>query len=346
MPPAPDVARETLARRLREQATWCRELGSEFSGILLDGAAEDVEAGGPTLDVLAGFESEADGSALALRLLGAIQRQVLLGELPEVGRHYPSVGGDGDASAAWPAFRAALAERREAIRRLVARPCQTNEVGRSAALLGGFLEVARRTRLPLRLLEIGASAGLNMRWDQYRYEAADRAWGDPASPVQFKESFGVPPPMHGDAQVVERRGCDLRPIDPTSPDGSLTLRSFIWPDQPQRLRRLEGAIEVARRVPATVEQMDAASFLKRELASPRAGVATVAYHSVFIQYVDRAGRAGIAAAIEGAQAAATTEAPVAYLRMEPGRGTIEVRLGDELLGTATAHGAGVRWLVS
>ena len=346
MPPASEVARETLARRLREQAPGCRDLGSEFSGTVLDRAAEDIEAGGPTLNVLAGFESEADGSALALRLLGAIHRLVLTGALPELARHYPSVGGDGDASAAWPAFRAALGERREEIRRLVAWPCQTNEVGRSAALVGGFLEVARRTRLPLRLLEIGASAGLNLRWDQYRYEAADRTWGDPASPVRFTESFEVPPPMHGDARVVERRGCDLRPIDPTGPDGSLTLRSFIWPDQPARLRRLEGAIEVARLVPATVEQMDAASFLNRELASPRAGVATVVYHSVFIQYVDAAGRARIGTAIGSAQERATVGAPVAYLRMEPDHGAFEVRLDDELLGTASGHGAAVRWLVS
>ncbi|MCB1040214.1 MAG: DUF2332 family protein, partial [Acidimicrobiales bacterium] len=61
---------------------------------------------------------------------------------------------------------------------------QTNEVGRSATLLGGFLEVGRGG-LPLRVLEVGASAGLNLRFDRYRYVAAGRSWGPAQSPLQF-----------------------------------------------------------------------------------------------------------------------------------------------------------------
>src|SRR5204863_254585 len=82
----------------------------------------------------------------------------------------------------WPAFRDTLEQQRDTLRGLVHRPCQTNEVGRAAALFGGFLLVARETGLPLRLLEIGASAGLNLRWDHYRYEQGDAGWGDRASP--------------------------------------------------------------------------------------------------------------------------------------------------------------------
>ena len=103
-------------------------------------------------------------------MMAAIHRLVLQDRLPQLAPHYPSVGGDGDAALAWPLFREALTEPGAEIRRLIAGGCQTNEVGRSAALLGGFLEVAHRTRLPLRILEIGASAGLNLRWDRYRYE--------------------------------------------------------------------------------------------------------------------------------------------------------------------------------
>ena len=51
-------------------------------------------------------------------------------------------------------------------------------MGPVGALLGGFLEVAHRTKLPLRILEVGASAGLNLNWDRYRYESTDGAWGD------------------------------------------------------------------------------------------------------------------------------------------------------------------------
>lgn len=68
-----------------------------------------------------------------------------------------------------------------------------------------------------------------------------------------------------------------------------------------------------------------------------ADVATVVYHSVFLQYVDEPGRRRIDEAL--------ASAPVFHLRMEPGEGTFEIRLDDELLGTCRAHGTGVRWLV-
>ena len=328
--PAP---REVLAGRLRSQA---QGMASPFYVSLLESAATDLEAGGPVWDVLDGYESEHEWAALALRLMGAVHRLVLNETLPELAPHYPSVGGDGDASAAWPLFRQALIDHRPEIGRLVSRGCQTNEVGRSAALLGGFLEVAERARLPLRILEIGASAGLNLRWDRYRYESAEGAWGDPISPVRFDHAFEVPPPLNRTADVAERKGCDLDPIDPTSEEGALTLRSFIWADQLSRLSLLDGAIKVAEEVPAEVERLDAASFLERELARPRDDVATVVYHSVVMQYVSAEQRARISRAID--------DSSVYYLRMEPISATFEVRLGDELLGTTGPHGMRVRWL--
>jgi len=331
--PAP---REVLAGRLRWQAQSCAELGSPFYASLLESAAADLETGGPVWDVLAGYESEDEWAALALRLMGAVHRLVLDETLPELAPHYPSVGGDGDAAIAWPLFKQALVDQAAEIRRMTARACQTNEVGRSAALLGGFLEVAHQTGLPLRILEIGASAGLILRWDRYRYESPRGAWGDVDSPVRFDHSFEFPPPLERFAEVVERGGCDLNPIDPTSKEGALMLRSFIWADQLSRLSLLDGAINVASEAPAEVERIDAASFLERELAEPREGVATVVYHSVFMQYVGAEDQARIKRAI--------ANAPVHYLTMEPNEGTIEVRLDGELMGTSGAHGTHVRWL--
>jgi hypothetical protein len=332
---------EVLAGWLRWQAAGCTQLGSPLYGSLLESAAADQT--GATAEALAGFETETQSAAVGLRLMAAVHRLVLQGRLPVLEPHYPSVGGDGDASAAWPAFRDALREHRQEIRRLTARGCQTNEVGRSAALLGGFLEVAHRTRLPLRILEIGASAGLNLSWDRYRYESGKSddepggaGWGDENSAVRFVHFFDVPPPLDRAAEVVERKGCDLEPIDPTTDEGALSLRSFIWADQLGRLSRLDGAISIAHEVPAEVERLDAATFLERELAAPRHGMATVVYHSVFMQYVGEDQSMRIKRAID--------EAPVYYLRMEPAQGTFEIRLNDELLGTSGAHGTGVRWL--
>lgn len=330
-------AHEVLAHRLRWQARACVVLGSPFYAALLESAAEDVEQNGPTWNVLEGFEGESAWQAIALRLMGPVHRLVLDGRLPELARHYPSTGGDGDAAAAWPLLRKALIDHRDAIRALVAGGLQTNEVGRSASLLGGFLEVAHRTGLRLRVLEVGASAGLNLAWDRYRYESTEGAWGDPSSPVRFTHAFEVPPPLNRAAEVVERKGCDLNPIDPTSDDGALTLRSFVWADQLTRLALLDGAIEIARAAPVEVERCNAADFLERELGSPRPDVATVVFHSVFIQYVDEATRARIETTIE--------RSGVFHLAMEPNYPVFDVRLNGELLGTTMAHGTGVRWNV-
>jgi hypothetical protein len=328
---------EVLAHRLRWQARACQVLGSPFYAALLEEAAGDLEHDGPVWDVLSGFEDESAWAAIALRFMGPVHRLVLDDTLPELARHYPSTGGDGDAAAAWPLFREALADHRATLRALVERGCQTNEVGRSAALLGGFLEVAHRTHLPLRILEIGASAGLNLRWDRYRYESAEGAWGEPSSPVRFTHSFAIAPPMNRTAEVVERKGCDLNPIDPTSEQGALTLRSFVWADQLARLALLDGAIELARAMPVDVERSNAADFLERELAGERRDVATVAFHSVFMQYVDEATRERIRSALERSR--------VFYLTMEPAYPVFEIRLNGELLGTSMAHGTEVRWNV-
>jgi hypothetical protein len=339
------ASHEALERRLRRQAAWCADLDSPLYASLLESAADDLVLEGPVWRVLAAFEEEPGSTALALRFMGAVHRLVLDESIPDLARHYPSAGGDGDAAAAWPAFRQGLVDHRESIAWMLARGCQTNEVGRSAALLGGFLEVAHRARLPLRILEIGASAGLNLRWDRYRYEALDGAWGDPDSAVRFDHAFDVPPPLNRNADVVERKGCDLHPIDPTSDEGALTLRSFVWADQLGRLAQLDGAIGIAQEMPLEVERIDAASFLERELHEPRRGTATVVFHSVFMHYVAEAERGRIQHAIDQAEQRATRAAPFFHLRMEPGTDTFEIRLGEELLGVSRAHGTRVVWLV-
>jgi hypothetical protein len=146
-------------------------------------------------------------------------------------------------------------------------PDQTNEVSRSAALLWGFLDVVHRTGLTLRLLEIGASAGLILRWDQYCYEQGDEGWGDPRSPVRMTDAFAnAHPRFDVAAKITERRGCDTLPIEPNTGEGKLTLQSYMWPDQLERFRRLASAIDVAHRVPAQLDKANAADWLEAALA--------------------------------------------------------------------------------
>jgi hypothetical protein len=244
-----------LASLLRIQAGHCARLGSPLYADLLERAAADAAEGGPVAQVLRGHESDPPDSMLALRLMGAVHRRLLEGVLPELGRRYLHSGvpcvrmGDkrntADGEDVWEAFRQALVAEADDIRGLLARPVQTNEVGRCAALLPGFFAVAEGTGLPLRLLEVGASAGLNLHWDRYRYEADGFAWGEPAAPVRIDFRLEGAAPSTRAAEIAERRGCDLRPVDPSTEDGRLTLLSFVWADQIGRLDRLRAALTVA-----------------------------------------------------------------------------------------------------
>ena len=127
-------------------------------------------------------------------------------------------------------------------------------------LVGGYADGGPPTRLPLRVLEIGASAGLNLRFDHFAYDTGRGVAGDPDSPVRFDRASGRAsrPTCPDRFDVAERRGCDRHPIDATTPEGRRTLMSYVWPDQTERLARLEAAIEVARRVPVAIDQADAA----------------------------------------------------------------------------------------
>ena len=308
--------RDLLAKKLRKQAASCGNLGSPLYEILLTQAAADVVAGGPTWDVLEPFVDDPPGAAVALKLMGAVHRIVLERGAPELALFYPSVGGEADPAAAWPAFRDLLESERDRVTSGTARPVQTNEVGRSAALLGGFLEVARSTGLPLRLLEVGTSAGLNLRWDHFRYESGGASWGPAGAPVTF-EVFSPAPRLDGDVQIVERAGTDPSPLDPTSNEDRLTLSSYVWPDQRRRWARLKGAFDVASKVPADIERAGAAEWLERKLAEQRADCATVVFHSVVMQYVDPDERGAVVELIKAAGEAATGDAPLAWLRMEP-----------------------------
>jgi hypothetical protein len=135
-------------------------------------------------EVLRGHEDDPGPSALALRLMGAVHRIVLRGDSPELAGQYPSAGGE--PRNPWPAFLDTVRVYADALRRLVDDPVQTNEPARCAGLLGGFLEIARRAGPPLRLLEVGASAGLNLRFDSYRYELGDERWGPADSGVVLR----------------------------------------------------------------------------------------------------------------------------------------------------------------
>ena len=347
--------RRVTAQMLSEQANHCATLGSRLYAQLLADAATDCAAGGPTWTVLQPIATTDWQAALALRFMAAIHRLVLEGGAPRLAQHYPSAGGTQAPDRAWPALRDVLVERQPDITRLAAQGCQTNEVGRCRALLVGFLTIATRTRLPVRLLEVGASGGLNLRWDHYRVADSDgrRAWGPADSPVQLIGPWEIDESLlDAPVDVVQRRGCDPNPVDPRTHDGQLRLSSALWGDQVERLERLRGAVRIAEHVPVRVDAAPARTWVPEQLGRVASGAVTVVFHSVVWQYLPDADRTAMAAAIAAAGAAATDAAPVAWLSMEPddpGRvRSFDVRLRlwpggtDEVVARSGAHGFPVR----
>src|SRR5579884_132714 len=346
------MANTTVPDLCRLQADWCERLGSPLYAYLLGRAAEDYEQCGPVRELLEPHANDPRGSALALRMMGAVHRLALKGKLPELAQFYPSCGGRAQTEAAWSAFRQVLRDWMESLRNLVTNPVQTNEVGRCGPLLGGFLLIAHRTGLPLRLLEIGASAGLNLNWNYYRYMWPRGAWGDPSSPIVLREVFtgDLHPPLC-EAGIIERAGCDPDPIDAVSEEGRLTLRSFIWADQLERMHILDQAIAVMHRNPVRIKGARAAEWLALRLAEPAHGKATVLFHSVVWQYISHEERKELLELIEKAGARANRDSPFAWLRMEPGKEGAEVKLRivpgfeNQLIATAGYHKPQTTWLL-
>jgi hypothetical protein len=346
VPDRPTTALEVIAF----QAEECGRAGSPLYEQVLGRVADDLRSGGVSASLLAGCDDDPFGSALALRLVGAVHRLVLEGRAPELAALYPSAGGDPRHGDPGEAFLGVLRDHRDEVELRLADGVQTNEVGRAAVLVGGYATVAARTGLPLRVLEIGTSAGLNLRFDHFAYEVGGRVVGDPGSPVRFAGVWeGAVPPLPDAFDVIERRGCDRHPIDATTADGRRLLLSFMWPDQLERIARLEAAIEVARQVPVSLDQADAGVWTEQQLATPRPGVATVVAHSIVMQYLPPDRRRRFRAALEHAGRSSTPDAPLAWLRMEPAGERAELRLttwpgGDELLlATAGYHGRPVWW---
>jgi hypothetical protein len=306
----------------RTQAEACAELGSPMYGELLAALADDAADGGPTARVLQGHEDDPGPSALALRLLGSIHRLVLAGEADELARFYPSTGGvwSSEGVAAVVDF---LDRRGDDVRVLLDRAPQTNEVGRAAALVGGLLHMVERWPVAVRLFEIGASGGLNLQADRFRF-SDDRGgrWGDPDSPVSLEGAWrGARLPLGGYLTVVERGGCDVHPVDVTAEDGRLILTSYVWPDMTERHARLAGAIRLARQDPVRVEATDAASYVDRLTLVP--GAMTVLWHSVMWQYLPRPERDRILTRLEHLGSTADDDSPLVHLYAEPTRRTPE-----------------------
>jgi hypothetical protein len=341
------------------QVAGCEAFGSPFSARALRIMQDDIRAGGPFASLVAPWKGQEASVLVAgvmpLRLLGGLHYLALSGRAPRLAAEFPTARPDTDEAALRREIIRAGADHAAILAGFTQSPPQTNEVRRSICLLGGFLTVARETGLPLRCLEIGASAGLNLNWDRFFYDLGPQgAWGDPSSPLRIDAEWtGAPPPFDVAAKVAERAGCDQSPIDVSDPDQALRLQAYVWADQAERLARVRAAIDIARRFPPAVEAADAGDWVAR-MAPPKPGVATVIYHSVVWFYLSAETREAVRSAILRAGEAASADAPLAWLRMEAQSLDPAAMMGlrltawpggqERVIAEVHPHGAKVSWL--
>jgi hypothetical protein len=366
-----DAAATRLLAAFDQQVGWCRQGASPFSARVLAQSRRWLEREPAALALLSAVDADPLAAAVSLRWLGALHHLALLGREPWAALWPPAEPPENDAlteaiAHAWRSERAHL-------HAALARPPQTNEVMRSAALLPGLLHLAQALRRPLHLAEIGASAGLNLWADGYRHEPVCQpvcepvsepvsepahtpwAWGDAAAALTLRAIWrGPAPPVDAPLAVARRAGCDAAPVDLAQAGEDLRLASFVWADQAERMARLRAAVAVVRpRLTAAgaVQTRRAADFVREQLAQHRVGEAFVLMHSVVWQYIGAAEQADICAQMQAAGAGATAASPVAWLRFEPTQPQLQVSLRcttwpgghDTLLAEAHPHGAWVHW---
>jgi hypothetical protein len=151
------------------------------------------------------------GERIPNLLFAAVHYLLLTGISHPLARFYKSLGGYFDGREdPFPDFRSFCLDQLERIRDLVTvRMVQTNEVSRCAGLMPLFVVASKGVRnRPLFLVDIGASAGLNLLWD--RLEA-----GDKSSPVQIECALiglNLPPLPLFFPPLAGRVGVDLNPL--------------------------------------------------------------------------------------------------------------------------------------
>ena len=238
----------------------------------------DVADNSPLYERVAVAFSESDDAIAAIEhapplkrhptvILAALHDLVLQGRAPALADAYARR----DLEAApVAAIDALVALNDEVVAIATRRQTQTNETGRCAVLYPGIAEAARRVGASrIGLVDVGCSAGLNLNVDRVHIEYSNgQSLGEAASPLQLTcDVVGAhKAPVARVPEVVARVGVDLNPVDVRDPDDARWLHACLWPDQPERVERLNAAITLAASAPPTLLQGDAVDVLPDALA--------------------------------------------------------------------------------
>ena len=294
----------------------------------------------------------ARGDSVPLRLAGGLHALVRRGRLPRLAALYPPHRPPAEEALA-SAVGEALRDAEGDLLPWLDRPPQTNEPLRSAPLMAGLLVIAACTRgKPFALYEAGASAGLLLVLDRYHHRLGETEAGVRHSPVVIAPEWEGDSPAAAKLTIQSRRGSDLDPLDVTKDEHRERLLAYVWPDQAERLARVEAAMALAARDPPRIDRADAAEWVERTISpEPEPGIVRVLMHAVALQYAPEETRARVAAHAARVGERASDEAPFAWLRFEADPYDEEGRLrlnlwpdGEEAeLALGDTHAECLRW---
>jgi hypothetical protein len=332
---------------LRRQAEAVRAMGSTFVAAVLEAGERQLHRAPRTAALIAAWPRDVAADALAMRFNAALHAVARGGTIATLTELYRDQAGDFDR-----VIGEALEIADDVIVEWMRDPPQTNEVGRTAAIMAALMVVRAHHDMPCELRELGASAGLNLNLDRYAYDLGGRVVGTAGSPVRVAPEWRGPPPCVHPVEIVSARGVDLRPLDVTDAAACARLMAYIWADQHDRSERLAEALAIAQARPPQVDTGDIAVWLPEQLAAAQPdGCCRVVVHSMALQYLDPARRQTVETAFRDAGARATATRPLARVAFEwtPARDAVHLSLTvwpdgrTHHLATCHAYGAWIDW---
>ena len=344
-----------MSARVKEafvaQGEVCGPMGSPFTAGLCFRFAEHLDHGTKVGAFCLDWPGDPGPSAdsIPLRLCGGLHALVLSHRDDALAAIYPPHQMEAPD---WPDLARGLHEHETFLMDWMQSVPQTNEVSRSSVIFPALMQIAHRCQMPLSLLEVGASGGLNLRANKFSYDLGGLTCGTAGSKLHLTPEWRGSSPVLADPDIVARRACDLNPLDPLDPADELRLRAYVWPDQAERKARIDAAIEIARDNPAVVDRQDAVKWLEQQLNNLPADTCTVIYSTVAWQYLPQeAQAAGEKLIFARGESLRGSDKALAWLRFEadgnsPGGG-IRLQMWpnklDCLLGRADFHARWVDW---
>ncbi|MCY4654878.1 MAG: DUF2332 domain-containing protein [Dehalococcoidia bacterium] len=202
----------------------------------------------------------------------------------ELAEHYTRIGEGGVPGCGLTESFARFCARHESeiVELVRTRRVQTNEIRRCSYLMPAFGTVFLDAgELPLALIDVGASAGLNLLWESYQYRYSNGSVFGPSDAevvIECELRNDMPDIPKEMPDVVFRMGVDLNPVDLGDDEQFLWMMALVWPDHPDRAALLRAARRVWLNDPPRVERGDALEVLPRVLAEVPCDTALCVFH--------------------------------------------------------------------